>query len=130
MEAHFRLLFESGLSEAGRETSGILGRRFRPWFYYCVNDCLYEIETALKLDGFGTGNAKNSTGTRSSAPLASALGAFPPLLLGLPRSLLGSADTFLCTFSASSCHPSTAKTGGLCETTKHWKEIPGVANEL
>ncbi len=71
MEAHFRLLFESGLTEAGRETGGVMGRRFRPFFYYCVNDCLYEIETGLDLDGFGfgTGNAKNSTNTGGSSIL-------------------------------------------------------------
>ena len=69
MEAHFRLLFESGLTEAGRETGGVMGRRFRPFFYYCVNDCLYEIETGLDLDGFGTGNAKNSTNTGTSSIL-------------------------------------------------------------
>src|SRR5437016_12734879 len=69
MEAHFRLLFESGLTEAGRETGGVMGRRFRPFFYYCVNDCLYEVEAGLDLDGFGTGNAKNSTNTGTSSIL-------------------------------------------------------------
>src|SRR5436309_5613383 len=69
MEAHFRLLFESGLAESGRETGGIMGRRFRPWFYYCVNDCFYEIQAALDLDGFGTGNGKNSTNTATSSML-------------------------------------------------------------
>jgi hypothetical protein len=69
IEAHFRLLFESGLTEAGRETGGIMARRFRPWFYYCVNDCFYEIETGLDLDGFGTGNAKNATNTGTSSIL-------------------------------------------------------------
>src|SRR5207253_8936324 len=54
---------------AGRETGGVMGRRFRPFFYYCVNDCLYEIETGLDLDGFGTGNAKNSTNTGTSSIL-------------------------------------------------------------
>ncbi len=44
LESHFRLLFESGLTEAGRETGGVMGRRFRPFFYYCVNDCLYEVD--------------------------------------------------------------------------------------
>ena len=64
IEANFRLEFESGLSEAGRETGGVFGRRFRPWFIYCVNDCLYEIRAALDLDGFGTGNGKNATATQ------------------------------------------------------------------
>src|SRR5437773_11922388 len=66
LEAHFRLLFESGLSESGRETGVVMGRRFRPLFYYCVNDCLYEIAARLDLDGFGTGNGKNSTNTATS----------------------------------------------------------------
>jgi len=69
MEAHFRLLFESGLSESGRETGGVMGRRLRPEFYYCVNDCLYEIQIRLDLDGFGTGNGKNSTNTATSSIL-------------------------------------------------------------
>src|SRR5438094_8919539 len=69
MEAHFRLLFESGLSESGRETGGVMGRRFRPEFYYCVNDCLYELQTRLDLDCIGTGNGKKSTNTANSAML-------------------------------------------------------------
>src|SRR5213080_1031796 len=69
IEAHFRLLFESGLAESGRETGGVMGRRFRPWFYYCVNDCFYEIAARLDLDGFGTGNGKNSTNTATSSIL-------------------------------------------------------------
>jgi hypothetical protein len=67
LESHFRLLFESGENEAGRESGGIMGRRFRPFFYYCVNDCLYEVETGFDMDGFGTGNAKNSTNTATSS---------------------------------------------------------------
>src|SRR5947208_14457946 len=63
MEAHFRLLFESGLSESGRETGGVMGRRFRTEFYYCVNDCLYEIAARLDLDGFGSGNGRICTNT-------------------------------------------------------------------
>jgi len=69
IEAHFRLLFESGLSEAGRETGGVMGRRFRPFFYYCIDNCLYEIEAGLDLDGFGTGNGKNATGTAPGSML-------------------------------------------------------------
>ncbi len=63
LEANFRLEFESGLSEAGRETGTIFARRFRPWFYYCVNNCLYEMRVGLDLDGWGTGNGKNATNT-------------------------------------------------------------------
>src|SRR5919106_6558200 len=69
VESHFRLLFESGLSEAGRETGGVMGRRFRPFFNYCLNDCLYEVELGIDMDGFGTGNAKNSTNTGTSSIL-------------------------------------------------------------
>jgi hypothetical protein len=69
MEAHFRMLFEHGLTEAGRETGGVMGRRFRPTFFYCVNDCLYEIETSIDMDGFGTGNAHNAQGTGLSSIL-------------------------------------------------------------
>jgi hypothetical protein len=63
LEANFRLEFESGLSEAGRETGTLFARRFRPWFYYCVNNCLYEMRVGLDLDGWGTGNGKNATNT-------------------------------------------------------------------
>jgi len=69
VEVNFRLLFESGLVQAGRETGGIFARRFRPIFYYCVNDCFYEIWAGLDLDGFGTGNAKNSVNTGVSSIL-------------------------------------------------------------
>ena len=62
MEAHIRWIFESGRDQVGRTNGEIMGRRFRPSFFFCVNNCLWEIETALDLDGFGTGNAKNSLG--------------------------------------------------------------------
>ncbi len=67
IEANFRLEFESGLAEAGRETGSVFGRRFRPWFIYCVDNCLYEIRAALDLDGFGTGNGKNATNTATGS---------------------------------------------------------------
>jgi hypothetical protein len=63
MEGHMRMYFLDGRAHAGRTSGEIMGRRFRPEFYYCINNCLYEIETKLDLDGFGTGNAKNATGT-------------------------------------------------------------------
>ncbi|HWH78388.1 MAG TPA: hypothetical protein VNT76_13495 [Candidatus Binatus sp.] len=69
LEANFRLEFESGLSEAGRETGTVFARRFRPWFYYCVNNCLYEIRVGLDLDGWGTGNGKNATNTATGSIL-------------------------------------------------------------
>ncbi len=69
MEVAMRLLFESGSSHVGRETGGLMGRRFRPTFDYCINNCLYDIETSIDLDGYGTGNAKNSTNTGGSSIL-------------------------------------------------------------
>ncbi|MGE5220086.1 MAG: hypothetical protein ACM3SP_24035 [Chloroflexota bacterium] len=63
LEAHFRMLFESGISRIGRTSGEIMGRRLRPYFYYCRDNCFYELEVGLDLDGFGTGNAKNSTNT-------------------------------------------------------------------
>jgi hypothetical protein len=69
MRTDLRVLFQSGLAEAGRETGGVFARRFRPDFYYCINDCLYEIQATLDLDGFGTGNAKNATNTGTGSIL-------------------------------------------------------------
>ena len=46
-----------------------MGRRFRPGFIYCVNNCLWEIEATLDLDGWGTGNGKNATGTTGGSIL-------------------------------------------------------------
>ncbi len=62
-ETHFRMLFESGRDQIGRTNGEIMGRRFRPGFIYCINNCLWEIEATLDLDGFGTGNGKNATAT-------------------------------------------------------------------
>jgi hypothetical protein len=66
MESHIRMLFEAGRDQVGRTNGEIMLRRFRPSFFYCINNCLWEIETSIDLDGFGTGNAKNSTGGLSS----------------------------------------------------------------
>ena len=57
------MLFESGISRIGRTSGEIMGRRLRPYFYYCKDNCFYELEVGLDLDGFGTGNAKNSLNT-------------------------------------------------------------------
>ena len=46
-----------------------MGRRLRPYFYYCINNCLFETEIGFDLDGFGTGNAKNSLNTGGSSIL-------------------------------------------------------------
>ncbi len=66
-ETHFRMLFESGLDNVGRTRGELMGRRFRPGMIYCVNNCLWEIEATLDMDGFGTGNAwnQNKTGATS-----------------------------------------------------------------
>jgi len=69
VESHFRMLFESGLDEKGRTKGEIMGRRFRPGFIYCINNCLWEIEATLDLDGFGTGNGKNAFNTATGSIL-------------------------------------------------------------
>jgi len=61
--AHMRMLFESGRSHIGRTNGEIIGRRWRPFFTYCINDCFYEMSYGIDADGFGTGNGKNSTAT-------------------------------------------------------------------
>jgi hypothetical protein len=62
LESHFRLNFLSGRDEIGRTNGEIEGRRFRPEFYYCLNNCLWELDARLDMDGFGGGNGKNATG--------------------------------------------------------------------
>jgi hypothetical protein len=61
MESHLRMLFESGQDQVGRTNGEIMLRRWRPEFYYCIDNCLYEIDTRLDLDGFGTGNVDGGT---------------------------------------------------------------------
>lgn len=63
VEMHFRLNFLSGRDQVGRSQGELEGRRFRPSFIYCLNNCLWEFEASLDLDGFGGGNGKNATGT-------------------------------------------------------------------
>ena len=63
LESHFRYNFESGRDQRGRSQGELMGRRFRPGVIYCINNCLWEIEATLDLDGWGTGNAKNATAT-------------------------------------------------------------------
>ena len=62
IESHFRYNFESGSDQVGRSQGELMGRRFRPGVFYCINNCLWEIEATLDLDGWGTGNGKNATG--------------------------------------------------------------------
>ncbi|HEU4343963.1 MAG TPA: hypothetical protein VFU31_20605, partial [Candidatus Binatia bacterium] len=54
LESHFRMLFESGRDQVGRTNGEIMGRRFRPGWLYCINNCLWELEATLDLDGFAT----------------------------------------------------------------------------
>src|SRR4026209_443732 len=63
LETHFRYLFESGRDQVGRSQGELYGRRFRPSFFYCINNCLWEAEVSLDLDGWGQGNGKNAQGT-------------------------------------------------------------------
>jgi hypothetical protein len=67
LESHFRMLFESGQDQVGRTNGEIMLRRWRPYFWYCIDNCLYEFELGIDMDGFGTGNAKNSTNTATSS---------------------------------------------------------------
>ena len=67
MEVALRTMFESGQDAIGRTNGEVMLRRWRPYFFYCIDNCLYEIETALDMDGFGTGNAKNSTNSGGSS---------------------------------------------------------------
>jgi hypothetical protein len=52
-EAHMRYNFLSGRDQVGRSEGELEGRRFRPEFYLCINNCLWEIDWRLDLDGFG-----------------------------------------------------------------------------
>jgi hypothetical protein len=63
LESHFRYNFESGRDQVGRSQGELMGRRFRPGVFYCVNNCLWEIEGTLDLDGWGTGTGKNALAT-------------------------------------------------------------------
>ena len=67
--AHMRMLFESGQSHAGRTNGEVMGRRWRPFFNYCINDCFWEMSYGIDADGFGTGNAKNATNTATGSIL-------------------------------------------------------------
>jgi len=67
METNLRMIFSAGQDAVGRTNGEIMLRRWRPSFFYCIDNCLYEIETAIDMDGFGTGNAKNSTNTGGSS---------------------------------------------------------------
>ncbi len=53
-ETHFHMPFEAGDSSVGRTRGEIFGRKFRPYMFFCINDCLYEAEWGLDNDGWGT----------------------------------------------------------------------------
>ena len=56
-EAHMRYTFESGRDQVGRSQGELMGRRFRPEFFLCINNCLWQIDWRLDLDGWGTNTA-------------------------------------------------------------------------
>ena len=62
-EMHLHMPFESGQDQVGRTNGEVMVRRGRTRFTYCMNNCFYEVELAIDLDGFGTGSAINATGT-------------------------------------------------------------------
>jgi len=53
IETHFRMYFTEGQDQYERTNGEIEARRFRPAFFYCVDNCLWEIEAAFDKDGFG-----------------------------------------------------------------------------
>lgn len=53
MEMHMRYNFLSGRDQVGRSQGELEGRRFRPEFYLCLNNCLWTFDWRLDLDGFG-----------------------------------------------------------------------------
>jgi hypothetical protein len=57
LETHFRYYFDAGRDQVGRSNGEMEGRRFRPGWFFCVNNCLWEIEATLDLDGFGGNTA-------------------------------------------------------------------------
>jgi hypothetical protein len=61
MVSHRRFFFSAGDVQVGRTNGEIMLRRFRPTFWYCIDNCLYEIEWSFDADGFGTGNAEGGT---------------------------------------------------------------------
>jgi len=57
LETHFRYYFDAGRDQVGRSNGEMEGRRFRPGWFFCVNNCLWEIEATLDLDGFAGNTA-------------------------------------------------------------------------
>jgi hypothetical protein len=57
LEAQMRYNFLSGRDQVGRSQGELEGRRFRPEFHLCLNNCLWEIDWRLDLEGFGQNSA-------------------------------------------------------------------------
>src|SRR5580765_964297 len=53
IETHWRMYFTKGQDQYERTNGEIEARRFRPAFFYCIDNCLWEIEMAFDKDGFG-----------------------------------------------------------------------------
>src|SRR3954447_13879592 len=53
LESHVRMYFMEGKDQAGRTNGELELRRFRPGWFFCIDNCLWEIEATLDLDGFG-----------------------------------------------------------------------------
>ncbi len=53
LEAHVRMYFMEGQDQYGRTNGELELRRWWPRFYYCINNCLWEMEMAFDKDGFG-----------------------------------------------------------------------------
>ncbi|HSE86360.1 MAG TPA: hypothetical protein VLJ79_09080, partial [Candidatus Binatia bacterium] len=53
IESHVRMYFMEGQDQYGRTAGELELRRFRPGFFYCINNCLWEIEMTFDKDGFG-----------------------------------------------------------------------------
>jgi len=56
-ESQLRYNFLAGRDQVGRSNGELEGRRFRPEFYLCINNCLWQIDWRLDLDGFGGNTA-------------------------------------------------------------------------
>ena len=64
--------------QVGRTNGEVMLRRWRPQINYCIDNCLYEIEMSWDMDGFGTGNAKNSINNAQQFHHAARGGPFSP----------------------------------------------------
>jgi hypothetical protein len=53
-EIDWLMPFESGSSHANRTIGEVMTRRFRQEWTLCIDNCFYEVQSRLDLDGFGT----------------------------------------------------------------------------